>query len=335
MNKEQLSWGIIGLGNIAHQFIQDLQLLAGHTVVAVASRSRTKARKFASEYGVENYYGDYKSLFKDARVDIVYIATPHNSHAELSIEAMDHNKHVLCEKPLAVNKIEVQQMIAKAQSKNVFLMEAFWTRFNPSLQAILELLEKNTIGEVNYINADFTFYRDDPDDSRMLNIDLAGGSLLDMGVYPVFLAYVILGKPIQLSALARFHKTGVDLQTVSIFQYPSGVANLMSGFTSQSDMVAKIYGTTGRIYIHPIWHESQGFTLIQGNDGQYNSQEFSYPTKGKGFTYEIEECLKCIKNDQIESKIWSHQNSLELIEITDEIRRQTGLIYPFEKISNK
>ena len=323
---EQLRWGIVGLGNIAHQFVKDLQILDEHVVWAAASRSMAKAKAFAGQYGIENSYGEYASVFEDEEVDIVYIATPHDSHMDLSIQAMDAGKHVLCEKPLAVNGVQAQRMVDAARRNKVFLMEAFWTRFNPSIVEVLELLKNGEIGEVNYLNADFSFFRNDPDESRMLNMDLAGGSLLDMGVYPVFLAYAIFGKPLQVFATARTHHTGADLQTAAILKYDSAIANLMSGFKSESDMVAKIYGTEGSVFIDRVWHESQGYRVVK--DGKV--KQFSRPTLGKGFTYEIQECRNCIKNQKLESDLWSHRNSLDLVSITDQIRQQTGVIYPFE-----
>jgi len=328
--QKTIQWGIIGLGNIAHLFIQDLQLVERTSVKAVASRSQAKADTFAKKYQVPKAYGDYEAILKDPDVDIIYIATPHTSHETLSIAALQAGKHVLCEKPLAVNQQQVQQMIDVAKKEGQFLMEAFWSKFNPSIKKVLELINEGVLGEVNYVNADFTFYRDDPDDSRMLNMDLAGGSLLDMGVYPLFLAYTVLGIPEQILATGRFHRTGADIQTAAILKYEKGIANIMSGFASQSDMVAKIYGTKGRIYIHSIWHETQGFTLIEGNDGSFKTTTFDYPTKGKGFTYEIEECIQCIQEGKTESPNWTYQNSLDLITITDEVRRQAGLKYPFE-----
>ena len=327
---KSINWGIIGLGNIAHQFAKDLLLVEGAKLAAVASRSQEKANAFAQTYQADSAYGDYDSILNDPNVDIIYIATPHNSHEELTIRALRAGKHVLCEKPLAVNQNQVKNMVKVAQEERRFLMEAFWSKFNPSIKECLSLVEKGKIGEVNYVNADFSFYRDDPDDSRMLNMDLAGGSLLDMGVYPVFLAYSIFGNPKQILATGRFYKTGADIQTSAILKFENGIANIMSGFASQTDMVAKIYGTGGRIYIHPYWHETQGFTLIEGNGGEYKTTEISLPTKGKGFTYEIEECLVCIRNGQLESENWSHQHSIDLITITDEIRNQMGLHYPFE-----
>lgn len=325
-------WGIVGLGKIARHFIHDLQLIDNVKIGAVASRTLEKAKIFAAEYGVPKAYGSYADLFADPDIDIIYIATPHDSHAKISIEAMNAGKHVLCEKPLGVNRKEVVEMVATAQKNQVFLMEAFWARFNPSIQAVSELIKNGAIGDVNYINVDFTYYREDTPDSRMLNMDLAGGSLMDMGVYPCFLAYLIFGKPEQILAAARFHETGADLQTSAIFKYKNGMANVMSGFASESDMVAKIYGTKGRIYLNRTWHETESYTIEMGNkaDGNYTSETINLPTKGKGFTYEILECINCLQNGEVESKLWSHQNSLDLLSITDEIRNQIELKYPFE-----
>jgi len=326
MNNQKLKWGIIGLGNIAHKFVKDLALVDNAELYAVASRSNEKAKAFAKQYKAKKTYSNYEDLFKDEAVDIVYIATPHNSHKNLSIAALQAGKHVLCEKPLAVNFKQVESMIVTAQKENRFLMEAFWSKFNPNIKAVLQLIQNGEIGEVSYINSDFCFLRSEDKQHRLFNMELAGGALLDVGVYPIFLAYVILGMPEAIVATANFGSTGVDMQTAAIFNYPKATANIMSGFRSQSDMVAKIYGTKGSIYIDARWHEAQSFQLVK--NGVVETK--SHPTKGKGFTYEIEECVKRIQSNKIESEIWSHQNSLDLISLTDEIRQQIGLRYPFE-----
>ena len=325
-----INWGIIGLGNIADLFAKDLALVETTKLIAVASRNQTKADQFAQKHQAAKAYGNYEAILNDPKVDIIYIATPHDSHQSLTIAALKAGKHVLCEKPLAVNQAQVQKMIKVAQQEGKFLMEAFWSKFNPSVKAALKLVEEGRIGAINYLNADFTLCCDFTDDSRWYNMELAGGSLLDMGVYPVFLAYNIFGVPEQILATARFHSTGADIQTSAILKYKNGIANILSGFASESDMVAKIYGTEGRIYLQPYWHEAQGYTLIEGNWNQGKTIHQPLPTKGKGFTYEIEECLACIRQGKIQSPNWTHQNSLELISIVDEIRRQTGLKYPFE-----
>ncbi|MDF1699252.1 MAG: Gfo/Idh/MocA family oxidoreductase [Saprospiraceae bacterium] len=322
----KLKWGILGLGKIANKFAKDLAMVENCELVAVASRSLEKANAFGKEYGAKNFHSSYEALFNNSDVDIIYIATPHSSHMLYALQALNHKKHVLCEKPLAINKIQVQQLIDASRANHVFLMEAFWTRFNPTFEAVLQRVQNKEIGEVNYVNADFSFFRDADPASRMLNMELAGGSLLDIGVYPVFLSYMLLGYPEQIVAVANKHETGADIQMSAILKYPKGIANLMSGFRSPSDMIARIYGTGGSIYIDKVWHESEGYKVEVGDQ----LTAYSLPKKGKGFTYEIEECLQCIKEGRIESEKWSHQDSLNLISICDEIRSQIGVKYPFE-----
>lgn len=323
---KNLRWGILGPGKISKKFANDLKLVDGAVLTAVASRSKERAKSFAQAYEIEKAYGNYEELFNDPEVDIIYIGTPHNSHMDYSLLAMKAGKHVLCEKPLGVNGQQVQAMIDCAQENQVFLMEALWSRFNPSIVEVLEKIKQGVVGEVNYINVDFSVHRDFAPDSRMLNMDLAGGSLLDMGIYPVFLAYVILGNPDEILATARFHETGADVQTAAIFKYDKGIANIMSGFESDSDMIAKIHGTEGKIMIDKRWHEPQGYKIQKGQE----LAEFKLPKNGIGYTYEIEECVECISKGLLESKRWSHKNSLDLIRILDEMRKQIGLKYPFE-----
>ena len=325
-NSIKLKWGIVGLGSIANKFAKDLQLVEGAELTAVASRSKENALSFAAQYGVDKGYGTYKEIFEDEEVDIIYIATPHNSHASIGIEAMNHGKHVLCEKPLAVNASQVEDMITAARENKVFLMEAFWSRFNPSIEKVLELINDKEVGKINYVNADFCFYGMDSVKSRVLSMDLAGGALLDIGVYPVFLSYVIFGVPEEIKASSIFHQGGADIQTAAILKYQNGLANLTCGFNSNSDMTARIYGDNGSIFIDDQWHHAQGYSVVK--DGISN--HYSLPVQGTGFTFEIEECKSCILSGKIESLKWSWRNSLELIKICDEIREQVGLKYPFE-----
>jgi len=327
MDQVAIRWGIISTGNIANKFVKDLGLVEGGQAYAVASRSLDKAKAFAANYHMEKAYSSYQELMQDPKVDIIYIGTPHDSHADLTIQCLKAGKPVLCEKPLAVNKTQVQSIIDAANENKTFVMEAFWSRFNPSIEKVYALIQEGALGDVNYLNVDFTFLRNDSPESRLLNLDLAGGALLDMGVYPIFLSYLIFGYPKQILALGRFHETGADMQTGILFKYDNGIANLMTGFKSRSDLVAKIYGTDGSIFLNEPWHEAQSFELKKGEQ----IQTFDLPTKGKGFTYEIEECHGCLKAGVIESSKWSHQNSLDLISITDEVRSQLGLVYPFEK----
>lgn len=324
---KKIRWGIIGPGHIAHSFAKDLKLVEDGKLTAVASRSLERAREFADAYSAEHSFGSYQELFESDVVDVLYIATPHTSHCKLTVEALDHGKPVLCEKPMGVNADEVKTMIAAAKKNGVFLMEALWSRFNPSIIKVKQLIDEGIIGDVAYLNANFGFYALDRDeDGRILNPDLAGGSLLDIGIYPIFLAYLILGKPDNIEAASLFYKTGVEVQTSMIFEYADSQAVLASGLRSKISMRAEIAGSKGSVYLHERWHEAQGYTVeIDGGDKKYE-----LPTKGKGYSHEIEEVHECLKNGALQSRKWSLQNSLDLVNLLDEVRDITGTTFPFE-----
>ena len=322
-----IRWGIAGPGNIAHKFAEDIKLVSGGKLTAVGSRTLERAESFAQQHDAHLAFGSYQELFNCPEVDVVYIATPHTSHAELSIAAMNSGKHVLCEKPLATNSSDVEQMISVAEANNVFLMEALWSRFNPSVLAVLDHVRNGDIGEVKYINADFAFYSlDRSEEGRLLNPALAGGSILDIGIYPIFLAYLILGVPEQILATSNFYKTGVEIQTSMIFSYPKAQAVLYSGLNSKSEMKAEISGTKGSLFLDPRWHEASGY-IIELTD---ESGHFDLPTNGNGYTYEIEEVQRCLQSGITQSTLWSHQNSRDLILIMDQIREQANVVFPFE-----
>lgn len=327
-SKVKIKWGIIGLGNIAHQFACELLIVEGAEITAVASRSLDKAMKFAELYNCKKAYGNYEDIIKDDSIDILYIATPHNSHAKITIEALKNNKHVLCEKPIALNYNDSLKMIEASRKYNKFFMEGFWTRFNPSFQEAFAKIKKGEIGDVKYINADFAFCVEKLEGNRMTDMKLGGGALLDIGVYPLFLTYMMLGIPDKILAISNFHKTGADMQTSMILQYDNAQAILHSSFLSSSEMKATINGTQGSIILNPIWHMTESYTLIKNN----KKKNFKLPTKGIGYTYEIEECHKCINENKIESNLWPHKNSLDLIKMVDEVRNQIGLNFPSESI---
>ncbi len=321
-----INWGIVGLGKIAHSFAKDLQLVEAGNLIAVASRSKEKADLFAATYHATSAYGSYEELFKDNEVDIVYIATPHNSHADLSILAMKNGKHVLCEKPIAVNLTQLERMMSCAKENNVFLMEALWTRFNPSINKVLDSIQAGTIGEVMNITADFCFKSEASEESRLHNMDLAGGALLDIGIYPVFLSYCILGMPDDIHADAHFHHSGSDIECSILMKYQHSSSKLSCDLRINSEMVARIYGTDGNIYIGSRWHETEHFEIEKANI----TCPITYPKLGKGYTYEIQECHDCIKANQMQSKKWTLKNSQDLITILDTIRDKINLKYPFE-----
>lgn len=325
---KKIKWGFVGPGKVTRAFVKDLQLSARSKAYAVASRSETKAGKFAQEYGIAKSFGSYAELFQDPDVDVVYIATPPNSHARLGLQAMEAGKHVLIETPLAVNSAQTEELIAASRRNNVFLMEAFWVRFIPCIQECLERIRNKAIGEVTYIAADLTTSRSNLDADWRLDMELGGGALMTRAAYPVALAYMIFGKPEEIAAAARFHHTGADKQVSAILKYKNGIANIMGGFVSNSDMVGRIHGTKGSILLDPWWYETESYTIIENG----RSKAVQKPKNGKGFIHEIEECVACIRAGQTQSALWSHQNSLELRNIIDQIREKIDLKYPFEKV---
>lgn len=319
MNK--IKWGIIGLGYIAREFANDLELINEAEITAVASRDIKKAAEFASKYKCSKFYGSYDALFADEEIDIVYIATPHNSHAELSIKAMQNGKHVLCEKPVALSYGDAVRMTEASKKYNKFFMEAFWTRFIPSIQDVLSKVKNNEIGTVKYLNADFAFYVNELEGNRMTDKKLGGGALFDIGVYPLFLSYIMLGVPTEIMAKSIYHENGVDLQTSMMLQYQSAQAILHVSFVSDSDMKATISGSQGRIEISSPWFMADGYSIIKNGE----EKKFNIPNIGKGYAHEAIECHACIINNQNESKMWSHQNTLELSSMVENVKNQIEL----------
>ena len=321
-----LKWGIIGCGSIAHKFAEDLALAGGNELYAVASRSIDKAKQFGEKHKAKKSYGSYEEICLNEEIDIIYLATPHSSHMQYGVMILNHGKHLLCEKPLGVNSKQVQKLINTAQKNQVFLMEALWSRFNPSVLEVLDLINKGEIGEVKYINADFYFKKEFDSMHRLFNPDLAGGALLDIGIYPLFLSYIILGIPLEITSKSRLHSNGVDLQTSVILEYENAQSILSFGLETKSDMLGCVHGELGSYQLHDKWHEAQGYTEIKGG----NKISKDKPTLGYGYTYEIMECSKAISSGQLESELWSHQDSLNLIGMCDTIRNQNGIRYPFE-----
>lgn len=325
--REKIGWGILGLGNIAEKFAKDLALVTTGKLVSISSRSKIKGQEFAAKHNVKNTYNNAQDLFNCTDVDVVYIATPHTLHKDLSVMAMNSGKHVLCEKPMGVNTKQVQKMIEASVKNNVFLMEALWSRFLPSIQKVKQIVDAKELGEISYIKSDFAFYGlDRAEESRLLNPNLAGGSLLDIGIYPVFLAYLLLGKPSEILATANFYKTGVEKQVSIIFKYDNAQAHLYSALTVNTETSSEIAGDKGILKLETRWHEAEGYYIEKSREKEY----FLMPKLGIGYTYEIEEVHKCIANNQIESKLWSHQNSLDLIQLLDKIREKTNIVFPFE-----
>uniref|UniRef100_UPI0040498FBD Gfo/Idh/MocA family protein n=1 Tax=Flavobacterium sp. TaxID=239 RepID=UPI0040498FBD len=247
----KIKWGIIGLGKIANKFAADLQLSDNAVLFAVASRNAEKAENFSQKYNATKFYDSYEALAEDSEIDVIYIATPNTFHFQNTMMCLQNGKGVLCEKPMGINATEVATMMYEAKSRNLFLMEGIWTRFMPATNKLLEILANKTIGEILFIRADFGFKADPNPDGRLYNKKLGGGSLIDIGIYPLYLSLLTLGIPVDIKAMARIIETGVDSYCAILLDYENGAkASFESTFEANTPTEAYIYGTKGAIKLH-------------------------------------------------------------------------------------
>ena len=321
------NWAILGCGSIARKFSSDLKLLPNAKLYAAASRNFNKAQNFASEFGFEVAYGSYKEMVKDTKVDVVYIASPHSHHYEHSLLCLNHKKAVLCEKAFAINKKEVEEMIACAKKNNTFLMEAFWTYFHPHYIKTLEIINSGEMGKLMAVRSDFGFNAEKNPNNRMYNITLGAGSLLDIGIYPVFAALSILGKPELIKTMVEFSPTGSEESIGMIFKYNDGkMANLSSSFASFSPVQTDFWLEKGYITLNPEWHVPTTITIQVR--GEKSKTLDSGHTEGFGYQYEAAHVMECLDAGKIESPRMNWQVSLDLMETLDRIRIDAGIFYP-------
>ncbi len=320
-------WGIIGPGKIANKFATALTLAGNARLEAVASREVSRARAFAEKFNAPKYYDSYEALVKDADIDAVYVATPHAFHKEQVILALTYGKPVLCEKPMALSLPQVEKMVRTARDNKVFLMEAMWTRLLPHTEKILELIRDGQLGSLRYVRADFGFPGPYSPDNRLFNLSLGGGSLLDIGVYPLFLCLLLLGRPDEILASGQLAPTGADESCHVLLKYQGATAIVSSTFACQTSITAEIAGTAGMIQIPSAWYKTDRFTLQQPGS---EPVAFQLEPMVNGFEYEIRELMTCVDKGWIESPKMSHDFSLLLSSTMDEIRRQVGVRYPGE-----
>ena len=320
-------WGILGCGNISKKFATGLQSLANATLAAVGSRSQENADRFADEFPADRRPASYEALAADPDVDAIYVATPHPFHLENSVLCLRNKKSVLCEKPFTINRAQAEELVAVSLDEKVFLMEAMWSRFLPLLVRVRELNADGAIGEVRMLQADLGFRANVNPDGRLFNLDLGGGGLLDVGVYTVSLASMILGTPDDILSTAEIGETGVDEQAAIIFKYDSGqMALLAAGVRTRTPHEATILGTDGYIRLHSSWWNGSKGTLVRGND----SEPLETQTVGNGYNYEAEEVARCVAEGLIESPAMPHDESITIMGTLDTIRAQWGLKYPME-----
>ncbi|GIF24176.1 putative dehydrogenase [Actinoplanes tereljensis] len=325
MTAQKVRWGIVGPGGIAAQFAKDLPLVEGAELAAVGSRSAETAAAFAKRYGFARSHGSYAELAADPEVDVVYIATPHAQHFDAALLCIEAGKAVLVEKPITLDLSAAAQLIQAAHTNNVFLMEAMWMRFNPAIRKIHELVEDGAIGWVSSIHADFGLQGPFEPEHRLRNPELGGGALLDLGVYPINLAHLIMGAPTSVQAWAHLTPEGVDENTGVLLGWrPGAVAALTCSINGESRNAASITGTDGRIDLPPGFFMPQSFVL---NRPGRDPETFELPFEGNGYQFEAAEVQSRILAGELESPLVPHATTLEIMGLLDTIRSDIGVTY--------
>lgn len=325
--KKTYNWAVLGCGKIARKFSNDLKLLPNARLYAAASSNPERANALKEEFGFEVAYGSYEAMVNDPKVDVVYIATPHSHHHQHTMLCLEHKKAVLCEKAFAINKQEAEEMIACARENNTFLMEAFWTMFQPSFIKAMEILQSGELGKLKVVRSDFAFNAPFDPEKRLYNVNLGGGSLLDIGIYPVFAALTALGKPKLVKTIADFSPTGSEESISMIFQYESGqLASLTSSFAAHSPTQTEYWCENGYLVLNPRWFMPTKLTLVKNGE-----EPVSIPSghfEGTGYQYEAAHVMECLDAGKIESGRMTWQLSLDLMETLDRIRIDAGIFYP-------
>lgn len=324
MNKSY-RWAIIGAGRIAEKFGTALNFVDGAEVYAIASRNDDKAKSYAAKHNATKAYHNYDDLIADENIDIIYIATPHAFHYELTMKCLQNKKAVLCEKPMSLSNAHTKKMIATAKENKIFLMEGVWTSCMPFIEKIVSIIEEDIIGKPQYLSADFGFVAPLNMESRLYNKKLGGGSMMDVGIYPLFLATLLFGEPSLIKSVSKLAGTGVDEYVNVLLQYPKGeTAHLFSSIILNTNIEAQIVGTKGKIKIKSPWFKATDFSVIL-NDGSI--LDFAIPHLSNGFEHEIMEVMWCIDNGLLQSQKMPHQQSLVLAKVLGEILQQAGVVY--------
>jgi len=328
MAKTGLRWGILGTGWIADLFVRDLQL-TGRKVVAVGSRSQASASAFAARFKIPKALASYEALAADPDVDVIYVATPHPLHADNALLALEGGKHVLIEKPFTLNAAEARTVVDRAAQKKLVVLEAMWTRFLPHMLDIRRIIALGELGAVYSVVADHT--RDLPSDPahRLNALELGGGALLDLGIYPISFAWDILGAPQEIMAMARFKDTGADAEVATMFRHAGGaISTSISSSDNGGPNVAMILGTKARIEIDSTWYVPTSFRVID-KDGVV-TRTFRSNVPGRGMQFQAEEMERLVAAGHLAGAIMPPEQSVAIMGTLDAIRKQIGLKYPSE-----
>ncbi|MEP6599911.1 MAG: Gfo/Idh/MocA family oxidoreductase [Actinomycetota bacterium] len=318
-----MRWGIAGPGRIANDLAPDFVHVAGAELVAVGSRSADRAAAFAARHGIERSYGSYRELLDDPDVDAVYIATPHPQHQAIALAALSAGKAVLVEKAFTATLAGAEQVVAAATEHGVFAMEAMWTRFQPAMVRLRELLADGAIGRVRGVQADLGILRDvDPAD-RLFAPELGGGALLDLGVYVVSFADMVLGPPDRVTAHGSIGSTGVEIDTALLLGYPDGAsASLITSLHSAMPGQARVFGTAGWIDVLPRFHHPSQLVLHRPD---VLPQTITEPPLGAGYAHELIEVTNCVRAGALQSATMSLSDTLAVQRVLDQAADQVGV----------
>jgi predicted dehydrogenase len=332
MKGSKIRWGILGCGRIARKFVADLRLVDDAEVTAIASRNKETLELFAKDFPCKHLHNSYEALAANDEVDVIYIATPHSHHYEHTILCLNHNKAVLCEKAFSINSRQAQEMIKTAKERKVFLMEALWTKFLPHYKKLQDLLQQKILGDIKSVLVNFGFKTTPSHPQRLFDPLLGGGSLLDIGIYNVFITLSVLGKPNFIEATMVPAPTGVDEQIAVLFKYSNGaMAQLFSSFVTNLPIQAEINGTEGCLTLTTRFYEPS--TTIQLSKKIPYEREVITVEKesGFGYHYEARHVNECLKKGLIESPVMTHADTLLLMEILDRIRNKARIEYPADQ----
>ncbi|MEV0777940.1 Gfo/Idh/MocA family oxidoreductase [Streptomyces sp. NPDC050428] len=321
-------WGVLATGGIAATFTADLRRMDGAEVVAVASRSEASAKAFADRFDIPRAYGDWAGLVADPEVDVVYVATPHSAHRAASGLALEAGKAVLCEKAFTLNTREARELVALARERGLFLMEAMWMYCSPVIRRMTELIADGAIGEVRTVQADFGIPGPFGPEHRLRDPALGGGALLDLGVYPVSFAQLILGEPDRVQADALLSPEGVDLNTGILLGWESGATALLScSVTARTASTATVTGTAGRIELPGHFFAPNSFVLHRaGRDPEQHTVESPLT----GLQHEAAEVMRCLRAGETESPLVPLEGSLAVMRTLDAVRERVGVRYPVD-----
>lgn len=326
-SKNKLRWGMLGAGKIANTFAKEFSFMQNAELIAVAASDSERAKDFAQQYNIPQPL-NYEELYNSTEIDAVYISTTHNFHFEHALKCLENGKAVLCEKPITVNDIEFKKLMALSKTKNIFLMEAMWTYFLPAIKKAKQWLDEGRIGKLKVIQADFAYPMEKNPEGRMYNPTLAGGSLLDLGIYPIAFAYYFTNDiPKKITASAALTKTGVDERLGIILQYENITATLFSSIITRMTNMGRLFGEDGYIKLPDFWRAYSAKLY----DKDYNLIEtFEDNRSSNGFIYEMQHANEMIMAGNFESPIMPQSRSNNIQETMMKIREQISLSFPFE-----